>query len=63
METNQFANLITSIREKEIPSGEVEIEIGGRSILGLSLSYAESTGILTLEGSLGHLQVVLGGRE
>lgn len=56
---DRFGNLITSVREGELPPDPVEVEIGGRTLRGLSRSYVEAQGLLAVVGSLGYLEVAL----
>ena len=50
---DSFGNLITSIKQDDIPPPEraITIEVGNQSISGLSLTYAENEGLLALIGS------------
>ena len=56
-----FGNLITNIRCQDLPTDgdRVAVEIGGRTIQGLTRTYAESEGLLALVGSSGYLEVSL----
>jgi S-adenosylmethionine hydrolase len=58
-----FGNLITDIKKGDIPrtKGAITIEVGNQSISGLSLTYAESEGLLALIGSSGYLEISLKG--
>jgi hypothetical protein len=53
---DRFGNLITSIPARLL-SGEVEVEIKGRRIVGLSPSYAQGGDLLAILGSHGNLEV------
>lgn len=58
---DNFGNLITNIRREELPRAAqpITVDIGGRSISGLSRTYAAGTGLLALIGSSGYLEVSL----
>ena len=60
---DNFGNLITNIRSSDLPSTKelITIEVGDQVITGLSRTYAEGRGLLTLIGSSGHLEVSLKG--
>ncbi|MBI2906507.1 MAG: SAM-dependent chlorinase/fluorinase [Chloroflexi bacterium] len=54
---DHFGNLITDIRESDLPRGELVIEVAGRQIRGLSVSYAQGDDFLALVGSSGRLEI------
>lgn len=54
---DRFGNLITNIKGTDLPPGLPTVEIKGRSIRGLSNSYAEAEGLLALIGSSGYLEI------
>jgi len=56
---DSFGNLITNIRNQDLPekAGTLVIEIRGRKITGLSGSYTESEGLIILTGSSGYLEI------
>ena len=56
-----FGNLITDVRNDDLPQtkGAITVEVGNKIISGLSLTYAESKGLLALIGSSGYLEVSL----
>jgi S-adenosylmethionine hydrolase len=56
-----FGNLITDIREGDLPpqSPAVTVEIGGHSISGLSRTYGADEGLLAVVGSSGCLEIAL----
>ena len=58
---DNFGNLITNIRGDDLPrmAKTITVDIGGRSISGLSRTYAEGTGPLALIGGSGYLEVSL----
>jgi S-adenosylmethionine hydrolase len=57
--SDAFGNLISNIKENDMPGGEIMIEIAGKMIKGLSLSYEEKTGLLAIIGSSGRLEIAL----
>ncbi len=61
LHVDNFGNLITDIAAGELPGPEMTVEIGGRTISGLSRTYAEGEGLLALVGSSGYLEVALKG--
>lgn len=52
-----YGNLISNIRASMLPSENVEIEIGGRTVAGLHRTFAEGDGLIALVGSHGFLEV------
>jgi len=58
-----FGNLISDIRDEDLPGGgqAVAVEIKNELISGLSLSYAQGSGLLALIGSSGYLEIALKG--
>jgi len=58
---DSFGNLITDIKKDDIPQPKraITIEVGNQSISGLSLTYAESEGLLALVGSSEYLEISL----
>jgi S-adenosylmethionine hydrolase len=60
---DSFGNLTTNIRSRDLPESVemVTIEMGNRTISGLSPTYAESKGLLALIGSSGYLEIALAG--
>jgi S-adenosylmethionine hydrolase len=53
---DNFGNLITNIRIDN-PLQNVEVEISGHIVRGLSTAYAESRGLLAIVGSHGYLEI------
>lgn len=53
---DRFGNLVTNIR-LDGPSAAVQVEVAGRTISGLSLSYQEGGELLAIVGSHGYLEV------
>ena len=60
---DSFGNLITNIKNDDLPKskGTITIEVGNHVIAGLSRTYAEGEGLLALIGSNGYLEVSLKG--
>lgn len=54
---DRFGNLITDIGSHDLPGGDVAIEVRGRRIEGLSLSYAEGGELLAIIGSSDRLEI------
>lgn len=54
-----FGNLVTNIRESDLPQQHeaVEFEVGGRVIRGLSRSYAEGGELLAIPGSSDRMEI------
>ena len=60
---DNFGNLITNIKGSDLPPTKqpITVEVGNHAISGLSRTYAEGQGLLTLIGSSGYLEVSLKG--
>ena len=58
---DSFGNLITNIKSDALPEHIATIEVGNHTISGLRQTYEDSTGLLTLIGSSGYLEVSLNG--
>ena len=58
---DNFGNLITSIKDSDLPrkAGAITVEVGNRVINGLSRTYGEGEGLLALIGSSGYLEISL----
>ena len=56
---DSFGNLITDIRNGDLPTGELVIEIGNHRMRGLSQFYSQADGLLAIIGSSGHLEISL----
>jgi len=58
---DSFGNLITNIKEANLPRTKqaITIEVGKKVIPGLSRTYAEGEGLLALIGSSGYLEISL----
>lgn len=59
LDVDRFGNLVTNIRSVDLSSENVQVEIAGRRIHGLSESYAAGTGLLAVINSGGYLEVAL----
>ncbi len=58
---DHFGNLVTSIRQNELPEGPISVLVGGRTIAGLRRTYAEGQGLIALIGSSGYLEIAVNG--
>ena len=58
---DNFGNLITSIRDSDLPqkAQTITVEIGNQIITGLSNTYGSGEGLLALIGSSGYLEISL----
>lgn len=56
---DRFGNLVTNIREEDLPKREVGIEVCGHNVAGVKRTYAEGTGLLALIGSSGYLEIAV----
>ncbi len=62
---DSFGNLISDIKVEDILLGknekktEMEIEVRGQKITGISRSYAEGKGFVAIIGSSGYLEIAL----
>lgn len=52
-----FGNLVTDVRCEDLPAERPTVEVAGRRIVGLSLTYQEDAKILAVVGSSGHLEI------
>ena len=59
MHVDHFGNLVTNVRAEQLPAPPLLVEIRGRRIEGLSLTYGRGDGLLTLIGSSGLLEVAI----
>ncbi len=59
LHVDRFGNLVTDVREEDLPSGAVQVEIGGRVVNGLRRTYGEGEGLIALIGSSGFLEIAL----
>jgi len=60
---DNFGNLITSIKSRDLPPAgqSITIKVVTHAISGLSRTYEEGRGLLALIGSSGHLEIALKG--
>ena len=56
---DNFGNLITNVRDSDLPGDEVTVEIGNQHIHGLSHFYSQANGLAALIGSSGYLEIAL----
>jgi len=56
---DRFGNLITNIKNNDLPGKDIIIEAAGHCIQGLSSYYAQSEGVMAIVGSSGYLEVSL----
>jgi S-adenosylmethionine hydrolase len=52
-----FGNIITNIKQKDLPGDNLVIEIGRQYIEGINRYYAEKSGLIALIGSSNYLEV------
>ncbi len=58
---DRFGNLITCLKQEDLPRGQVVFELGSYRILGLSQNYSQGRGLTALVGSSGYIEVALPG--
>jgi len=56
---DNFGNLLTNIKNENIPEQEIAIELLGQTIAGVCRFYAEKQGLIAVVGSSGHLEISL----
>ena len=54
---DRFGNLVTDATAGNLPAGEVVVEVAGRTIRGLSPSYAAGSGLLAIVDSWDRLEI------
>ena len=54
---DSFGNLITNIKDSDVPREEVTVKIKKKSIYGVSRFYAEKRGLVAIIGSSGYLEI------
>ena len=54
---DHFGNIVSNIRASQLPGGDVEVELDGTLIGGLSRSFADGMGLLALVGSHGYVEI------
>jgi len=60
---DRFGNIITSLRQHDLPRKPWQMEIGGHRLAGLSRSYRATGGIGALVGSSGYIEIAADGRN
>lgn len=58
---DRFGNLITDVRQDDLSTGSISVEVAGRRIEGLSRTYGQ--GLIAYIGSFGHLEIALVGGD
>ncbi len=56
---DNFGNLITNLKEADLPAGILTFTIGNNTISGLSSNYSQGENLLALVGSSGHLEIAV----
>ncbi|MBI1884840.1 MAG: SAM-dependent chlorinase/fluorinase [Chloroflexi bacterium] len=56
---DRFGNVVTDIRQEDLPAANVEVEIAGRTVAGLARTYGDAKGLVALIGSAGYLELSL----
>jgi S-adenosylmethionine hydrolase len=56
---DRFGNLITDVRGEDLPRGEIAVTVAGRTIRGLSPTFAAAEGLLAFVGSYGYLAIAV----
>ena len=56
---DHFGNLITNIKNSDLPGKDATVEIAGYNIQGISNYYAQYDGVLAIPGSSGYLEISL----
>ncbi|MCJ7515571.1 MAG: SAM-dependent chlorinase/fluorinase, partial [Dehalococcoidia bacterium] len=56
---DNFGNLITNVRNSDLPAEKVTIVIGKQHIHGISQFYAGTKGLAAIIGSSGYLEISL----
>lgn len=57
LHTDNFGNLITNIKDSDVPREESTIKISNQSIHGINRFYAEKRGLAVIIGSSGYLEI------
>jgi S-adenosyl-L-methionine hydrolase (adenosine-forming) len=60
LHVDRFGNLITNIRNCDLPGRDAAVGIAGHRIQGISAYYAQKEGLVAIAGSGGYLEVSLG---
>ncbi|NWF77667.1 MAG: SAM-dependent chlorinase/fluorinase [Chloroflexi bacterium] len=56
---DRFGNLITNIKNADLPGKDVVVDVAGHRIQGISDYYAQNKGIMAIIGSSGYLEISL----
>jgi len=56
---DRFGNVVTDIRDEDLPRDPIEVAIGGQRVRGLVRTYAEAQSLSALIGSSGYLEIAL----
>ena len=59
LHVDRFGNLITNIKNSDLPGKDVMIEAAGYCIQGISDYYAQNKGVMAIVGSSGYLELSL----
>ena len=59
LHVDRFGNLITNIRNNDLPGKDVTVDVAGYCIQGISDYYAQDKGVMAIMGSSGYLEVSL----
>jgi len=56
---DRFGNLITNVKNADLPGKDVTVEVAGQRIQGITDYYAQNKGVMAIVGSSGYLEVSL----
>jgi len=59
LHVDRFGNLISNIRNSDLPGKDVIVEVAGHQIRGVADYYAQKDGVMAVAGSSGYLEVSL----
>ena len=59
LHVDRFGNLISNIRNSDLPGKDVVVEVAGHQIRGVAEYYAQKDGVMAIAGSSGYLEVSL----
>jgi S-adenosyl-L-methionine hydrolase (adenosine-forming) len=59
LSVDNFGNLITNIRPKDLTQGPITIQVGSRLIRTVVRTYGEGEGLLAMVGSSGYIEIAL----
>ena len=54
---DRFGNVVTNIPANQLPKGDIVVEVAHTKIHGLSATFADADGLITLVGSHGYLEI------